>query len=163
MGNRVNLIYLIVCSCILSLLSLHLSGQPFWELLVILTTSLSYPFILAWRRPKTGFWMGGLWLLLILTVALFCDFMAGLLGYVDYQYLRLGREFRLLEVMNWYLGENPAFFFVLVVIPATIIAAVFYPIGCFSSLQLFRLIKSHSEPEDAAKTKGAPELGEKTF
>jgi hypothetical protein len=106
--------------------------------------------------------MGGLWLLLILTVALFCDFIAGLLGYVDYQYLRLGREFRLLEVMNWYLGESPAFFFVLVVIPATIIAAICYPVGYFSSFHIFRLIRSYSEPQEATKTTGAPESGEET-
>jgi hypothetical protein len=157
MWNRVNIIYLLVCICILSLPSMHSPGQPSWKLFVILLAALTYPFSLVWIRPKTGIWLGSIWLLVILTVALFCDFVAGLLWYVDYEYVRLGTEFKLPEALGWYLGESPAFFLVLVVIPAAAIAGTCYLIGYGASFLFFRLVRNQPEPEKPTLTTSTPE------
>ena len=159
MWNKISIIYLISCTCILSLLSMLSSGGFGQMPLVILTTSLSYPVLLAWMRPKTGFWRGLLQLLIILSVALFVALLSGFIGnllaYVNYEHLRLGREFKLSEVLGWYFGESPAFFLYLVVMPVAIIVpaigGVCYTIGYFASFQLFRLIRSYSDSENSGK------------
>ena len=147
MWNNVSSIYLIVCVCILSLLSMPPANHEGWMQLVILIASLTYPFFLVWMRPKTGFWKGALQLLLIIVVALLCSIVTYLLWYAYYEYKRLGSEFHLLEALSWTFDESLAFFLYLDVEPATIIACVSYPTGYLSSFLLFRLIRSYSEPK----------------
>lgn len=158
----VSVIYLIVCAFILSLLSMPPAGHEGSAELVILTASLSFPFFLVWMRPKTGFWKGALQLLLILSVALLCGFVTYLVWYVYFEYKRLGSEFKLLEALGWTLGESPAWFVGLDVIPAAIIAGVCYPIGYLASFQLSRLIRSHSQPQKPTEMKGATESRSET-
>ncbi len=157
MWSRISLVYLIVCTCILSLLSMPPAGHEGWVFQVILAASLTYPFFLAWRRPKTGFWKGALQLLLILTVALLCGFVTYLLWYSYFEYRRLGSEFHLLEALGWTFGESLAFFLYLDITPAAIIAGVVYPIGYLASFQLFRLGKSYEELEKPTETSSTPE------
>jgi hypothetical protein len=94
-------------------------------------------------------------MLFILAIALICGFLTYLLWYVHIEYRRLGREFNLPEVLGWDLGESPAFFLYLDVMPATIVAGVCYPIGYLASFQFFRLIRSYSEPERSTKATGS--------
>ncbi|MGO9318335.1 MAG: hypothetical protein ACLPXT_08875 [Terracidiphilus sp.] len=138
MWSKVSSIYLIVCACVLSLLSMPPAGHEGWEQLVILTASLSYPLVLVWMRPKTGFWKSALQLLLIIVVALLCSFVTYLLWYAYYQYKRLGSEFHLLEALGWTFDESLAWFVALDVIPVAIIAGVCYPIGYMASRLLIR-------------------------
>jgi membrane-associated PAP2 superfamily phosphatase len=93
-------------------------------------------------RPKTGFWKGALSFLIILAVALLCGFVAYLLWYANYEYKRLGSEFHLLECLGWTSGASFAFFLLLDVCPATIIAGVCYPVGYLASFQVFRLMRN---------------------
>jgi hypothetical protein len=142
MWNRVNLIYLIACACVLSSLSMHPASHNGARQFVILIAALVYPPFLMWLRPKTGFWKGAVSLISILTAALLCGFATYLLWYVHFQYKRLGSEFYLFEVLGWSFGESFAFFLFLDVCPAAIIVAVCYPVGYLLSFQIFRRIRS---------------------
>ena len=138
MWNRVFLIYLIVCTCLLSLFSLPPTGHEVWTYLVFLAASLTYPCFLVWMKPKTGFWKGAFQLLLIIAVALLCSFVTYLLWYAYYEYKRLGSEFHLLEALGWTFSESLDFFLYLDVEPAAIIACVCYSIGYLASCLLVR-------------------------
>jgi L-asparagine transporter-like permease len=122
------------------------AGHEGWSELVILAASITYPFFLVWKRPKTGFWKGAFQLLLIIVIALICSLIIYLLWYASYQYKRLGSEFHLFEALGWTFAENVRFFVVLEAIPSTIITVVFYPVGYLSSHLLFRkLLKVESQ------------------
>jgi magnesium-transporting ATPase (P-type) len=140
-------LYLSGSLCMHSVCALDASaGHEGWSELVILAASLTYPFILVWRRPKTGFWNGALQLLLIIVIALICAFITYLLWYASCQYNRLGNEFHLLESLGWTFAESLRFFIVLEAIPSTIITVVCYPIGYLSSHLLFsKLFKAESQ------------------
>jgi hypothetical protein len=138
MWNMASSIYLAACICTLSVLSMPPAGHEGWSELVILAASLTYPFFLVWKRPKTGFWKGALQLLLIIIIALICAFITYLLWYACYEYKRLGGEFHLLEALGLTFAESFRFFIVLEAIPSTIITVVCYPIGYLSSHLLFR-------------------------
>ena len=144
MWNRVSLIYLIVCSCVFSFLSMPPAGHEGKAQWMTLAISFSYPFFLAWTVPKNGFWRGALQLLLILTVALICGFLTYLLWYAYLQYRRLGGEFHLFEALGWTFGESLAFYLYLDVVPTFLIASVNYPIGYLASFGLIRLVRRSS-------------------
>jgi hypothetical protein len=133
-----------------------------WMQLVILSTSLTYPFFLVWMRPKIGFWKGALHVLFIIVVALLSSFVVYLLWYAYYQYQRLGSEFRFFQALGWTFDESLAWFTALNVIPSVIIASVCYPMEYLASFQLFRLIRSYSESEKPTKTTGTTESRRET-
>lgn len=142
MWNRIFFIYLIVCTCILSLLSLPPACHEVWMYPVFLSASLTYPCFLVWMKPKAGFWKGAFQLLLIIAVALLCSFATYLLWYAYYEYQRLGNEFRLFEALGWTFDESLIWFIALEVKPAAAIAVVCYPIGYLvSRLLVWKLSK----------------------
>jgi hypothetical protein len=115
------------------------AGNESWILLVILPSSVTYPFFLAQMLPKVGFWKGSLQLLLILTVAIISGFVAYLLWYAYYEHKRLGIEFHLFEALGWTFGESLAFYVYLEVAPAAVIACLGYPIGFLASRPIRRV------------------------
>jgi hypothetical protein len=145
MWNKVSFIYLIVCAVTFTLLSIFPRDGIVLVQPVLLIASLTYPFTLIWMKSKTGFWKGFLQLLLILSFALICGFIAGLLSNAYYQYQRLGNEFHLLEALGWNFGESLIWFIALEVIPAAIIAVVCYPIGHLASRLLVRKLPKVEE------------------
>jgi peptidoglycan biosynthesis protein MviN/MurJ (putative lipid II flippase) len=157
MRNWISLIYLIACAGIVSLLSMPPASHEGSIQFVVLAASLSYPFFLVWLRPRNAFWKGALQLLLILCIALICAFITYLLWYAYSEYKQLGSDFHFLQAVSWTFGESLAFFLYLDVMPAAIVAGLFYPVGYLASFQIFRLIRSYAKSEGPSKAAIASE------
>ena len=133
MWSRINLIYLALCACAFSLLSMgpanHSSGRQ-W---VWIISSISYPFFLGWTRPATQFWKGPVYFLSILTVAQICGFLAYMAWYGIVQYRRLLSVADAFSVARLNIGESAAFFIALDLLPSLVVAAICYSLGFFGT------------------------------
>lgn len=138
MWSKVNLAYLLLCACALSLLSIWPAGHLGQRQWVWLISSISYPFSLRLTRPSVRFWKASLYFLSILLVSQVCSFVTYLAWYGLTQYHRLGSGSDAFYVTKLNVGESAAFFVALDLLPSFVVAAIGYPLGFLGAHLLIR-------------------------
>lgn len=138
MWCKVNLAYLLLCACALSLLSMSPAEHFGQRQLLWLISSVSYPFFLRLTRPSAGFLRGSLYFLSILAASQVCSFVVYLVWYGLTQYHRLGSASDAFYIAKLNIGESAAFFVALDLLPSFVIVAICYPLGFLAAYLLIR-------------------------
>jgi hypothetical protein len=126
---RLNIVYLISCVAVFSLLNAMPKINAEAEGIVWIVASLSYPLSLALTERETRFWRGLLYLLLILTIAQSCGFCSYLISYGVQKYPAFGSGREFVALMESNARESFQWFVALSLIPSLITLAICYPLA----------------------------------